>query len=248
MALRDRTAEQGAGDSEDGDAALEAIMWHPTWRTAGGSADEGTSLAIHRIGERRILEIFSDLDAIHDVERRGDVAPSNTVAFGGFELFEALEGVAIDRVSIDPASDHTVYYVGEQVDLMRAWARQIAVEAALHVPDRLSNPFAKLANYDRYSIVLVPTAQATVFMLAPDDGGRDLAALFTRESYAEEFIASLGDAAAGAFTQTITGIELFDRLKEMQLDGMVFNAHCSADARALSIAVLERLLPDVLSS
>ena len=104
---------------------------------------------------------------------------------------------------------------------------------------------SRIGNFGHYLLVLIDGKLAT----APDHKQRLLAAVFTTDQARTDYLNGLPDAVKIALNQkmilTCNGRELFTRLADMPLDGIVFNClgpdQAVAFVPALSTRVLQQL-------
>lgn len=83
----------------------------------------------------------------------------------------------------------------------------------------LKEPCARLRDFSDYYVV----QQGSMLALAPDSNSRRLAAAFTAEDALQLFVASSAASGAELVAARLTGVELFGKLAEADLDGVVFN-------------------------
>ena len=251
LAVRDALAGVRAG-ALDGDTFLRSVMHHPGWLVAGrrltdaSGQPSGLELGVIRKEQGAILEAYADEEALALLERQdGAEFTGAVVRLGGVELFSQLDRLGVARVNLNPGSPDTVHYKREQVPLLAAWARRCRVELALHAPERLPDPLVALRDHDEYHIVVQRDApDSASFVLAPDEGGRQLAAIFTCRETAEAFAEVLAPRAEAPLEVLPQPAErLFRELQALGLDGLVFDPLGPAPARALAAGVLEHLVP-----
>lgn len=223
---------------------FRAIMAHPAWRVAGERGADGLRLAVlNPDGRGRILEAFSDAEAVATFEATAEgPIRRERVELAGYELFAALDVGTVDKIRLDPLSPHGLSYVADRLPLLAAWARIVRVELALYAPDRVADPLGELARFDGYHLVHVEGHEEAL-VLAPDAGGRNLAALFTAVDTAEAFAATMAvDTGERLAIRGVEGSRIFAELDGTGLDGVVFNPLSALPARALSAAVLPALV------
>ncbi len=225
------------------------LMHHPSWRAPGGRGERGLELGVLKTPEGRILEIFSDAHALKVMEDRGEALSTRRVVLRGHEVFGAMPDV-VDRINIDPLSPHTFHFVGDQIPMLRAWASIAALEEALQAPERLEDPVGMLARFEHFHVVVVGDGEPDEqhdFVLAPDSHDRRLAAIFTSEDLALEFIEALGvverkGQSAQLLVLRQAASALFPKIRAMGLEGMVFNPMTSLPPRALAPGLIDKIL------
>ena len=112
----------------------------------------------------------------------------------------------------------------EQVAHLQRFVQISVVEkvlALLHAGAEmpLKEPCARLRDYCDYFVV----QQGSMLALAPDSSSRRLAAAFTAEDALQLFVASSAASGAELVAIRLTGVELFGKLADVDLDGVVFN-------------------------
>ena len=84
----------------------------------------------------------------------------------------------------------------------------------------LSQPYARLRDFESYYVV----QQGSLLALAPDGNSRRLAAAFTAEDALQRFVAARdASGVEELIAARLNGIELFGKLADADLDGVVFN-------------------------
>lgn len=245
-----RTLEAFLDHQAEEAALYRALMRHPSWWVAGTHADgEAPHLQILQFpgGERR-LQAFTDREALERARhaaRDGLGRPllgEQFLTTEGLGLFRVLEP-GLSTVEINPHSPSALRFGAEQITHLRRWAVVARLEATLEDPSREEDPMAVLRRYPWYEVALEGEGQARQMLLAPDDRGRRLAALFTTQDALELFLAALGDQVQGRVARATTaGQDLFISLKQLELDGLVFNCCGPTPPRAFGIGVLDAIL------
>lgn len=234
----------------DGDALLRAVVSWPHWRVRGVERAGDTSRVPVLVTPDgyRVLECFSDEDALRDFEERPDVAPleglGDVTVFRGDVLFGALSSRDVMRVSIDQHSPHGLSYQGPRVDELARWAAIARAEAALLDPDRVPDAVRVLVEFEHWHVVLRagPGSGPASMVLAPDEH-RALGAVFSAPDTAAAFVAHATDALPGELrTEIVNGRDLFATLEAMRLDGVVFNPLGPLPARAFHASLFPRVL------
>ncbi len=223
------------------------LMNHPTWSLAGERTASGQlQLGVLRPqGGGKILEIFSGPDATQAFEQaHGEPVAQPQMHLVGHELFGMLSDGLVDRLNIDPGSPHTFHFLRNQLGLLRRWAQTVALECSLQDPNAVPNPLGLLASFEHYHLVVLPgQGEQYSLVLAPDSRGRSLGAIFTSEDAAVEFGQAIAkELGRSPEVREVAARPLFERLKAMTLQGLVFNPLTDLPPRALSAAIIDPIL------
>jgi hypothetical protein len=172
--------------------------------------------------------LFSSSDAL-DAYRK-TVAANATQHYlktKGVVLFGSL-GDDVDRVWIDIASPHDIYYMRDQFQSLRDMVEAIVVEDALAGLRKGAPPENAMQTAREYKNYYVPVTRQNnrqAFIMAPDTKGRSLAAAFTSDDTFDAFLPEARQMADGGEVEQmqIDGEALFDTFQRMKIDGFVFN-------------------------
>ncbi len=219
--------------------------WHVPVRSASADGEAAVLTFVDAAGERWI-KIFTDLSAAEAwAEQEGSGLGGQCVVTDGANLFGSLDD-ELAGVEINPGFPEGIHYQRQHIPLLRQWARIIELESALETVDRGETPIGLLRDYDAYVLVLKRTgAESAQLVLAPDDNGRALAAVFTAEdTLAAFFDQVLSSADFEPIPVRVTGEQLFAQLQALPLDGLVFNCSGPIPPRAFG----KRLADYVLAS
>lgn len=229
----------------DGDVFLRSMMHHPSWLVPGRHGARGLELGVITTPKGRILEVYSDEDALARMERQsGSEFTGELVRLEGHDLFASLAALQVDRLNLNPGQEPKLSWRAEQIDLLVAWGRQAKVELALLEPERVRDPVGTIAAYDGYYLVYERNEDTHSIVLAPDSRGRSLAAVFTSWDSVEAFRASMQSEASGVLeTVEFSAKELFPLIQRLDVQGLVFNPWSLIPARALSVALLSEIIP-----
>lgn len=241
----------------DADAVLRALGGYPDWRVRAWPVDDGRI----RFGMVRtatggsLLEVFGDDDAVQaflavegdtlpiDPDTGPQGTPAGWMTAPGWEVFGGMVHGRPDRVNVDLHSPHRAHYDLDQIPLLASWSRIAASEWALRAPERFAHPFGVLAGHPGWFGVLRPAADGEHdVVLAPDPAQRALAALFTAPDTAQAFCDALdagGDENWEVVQRPVAHWVSF--LRDLPIDGLVFNPLSHLPARALSRGVLSVL-------
>ena len=102
----------------------------------------------------------------------------------------------------------------------------------------LNEPCARLRDFSDYFVV----QQGSMLALAPDSNSRRLAAAFTAQDALQLFVASSAASDTELVAARLTGVELFGKLAEADLDGVVFNPAGPVQPVPLLKAVAQHVL------
>ena len=230
----------------DGDVFLRSLMHHDAWLVSGQLVDGAPALGVMSTERGRILEVYSDEEALASMERtHGTEFTASILRLEGHALFARVDEMQIDRINLNPGSEPKLSYRdAEQMALLAAWARQARVELALLEPARVDDPANALATYYNYHLVYQRQGEGSSIVLAPDTEGRSLGAIFSSWGAADAFCRAMQAEASGALEVVrITASELFPMMQRMRVQGLVFNPWTSIPARALRADILDELIP-----
>lgn len=235
MGPSDAIAAHRAGEL-DGIGLVRALVSFDHWLLPARVGEAGAAPLVTVRGTERWLTVCSDRAAFDAAGAPGDLFLDTP----GPGLFARLDpGLA--GVNIDPGTGRAIHYQGEQLDTLREMGRAVLVERFLHgaaYPDGLQ----KLRDYDGYRIVMRAKEGGGIQMvLAPDNQDRLLAAVFTAPDTLRAFLASLPEGLV-PIVVTLDGTELFTRLRELTLHGIVFNCRGPVKPRAVSAQLASEVL------
>lgn len=233
-------------------ALLRVLMSHPKWLIeveppeASESGERRPPRAKVRLSEdgKHSVRLFSDEQAVKDfMARLGHEALSeDLIQAPGFAAFSLLSP-ELDFVVLNPASDSELRYEKEQIPMLRGWASAVEVERVLATLDDSPESFGRIKRHPAFFLITSTIEGHESLVMAPDDEGRKLAAVFTAEDCCEAFI-----AAASASLQTVpkvrpvTGVQMCKLLKEARPDGVVFNCLGPVHPYAFSSEMFELVL------
>ena len=148
-----------------------------------------------------------------------------------------LEG--IDEIWIDPLNAHDILYTKEQFPRLKEFAGAVAIEkdiVELRAGNATDGACIRVREYQKFFFPLAQGAGGRRLLLAPDDQGRVLAAIFTSSDTFDAFMPDAEKQAAGDQVVSITtnGHDLFTMLSKMDLTGMVFN--CAGPIKPVAFA------------
>ena len=222
--LRD-ALQQALNGSSAGPALLRRLVSHDEWRMpinvdAGGKSH---IIYVKDTNGQRFQLLYSDERGYRDgVAAIGQALLGERVlTTNGRALFADI-GEDADILSINWGSPPEVFFRKPQFAGLRRWARAVAVERSLASP---RPDLSLLKHFDEYYIVLQKIEGGYGLTLAPDGHNRKIATVFTAEDNAEAFVRDqrAGQMGFEPVTRTIPGQHLFEDLKDLPLDGIVFN-------------------------
>lgn len=225
--------------SLDADGLLRSLASWPTWLCPGQRDAEGfLRVGVLRRGEATSLELYSRKP------QHEHAAAEEWVTIPGYVILARLEELGVQRVTFDWGSEHSIFYTGPRLATLRGWANVAAVETALYAPDDVDNPFSLLHGFNEYLVLIRAEGDDRDLVLAPDNQGRSLAAIFTAWDTCEQFQQTLRSAGVDddMIAETVRGGELFHQLELASLDGMVFNALGGLSPVAIQATAIPRIL------
>jgi SseB protein N-terminal domain len=206
----------------------------------GGNALPALQLTSDKEGKTCLL-LFSSAPAYQrygDANADHSTPPQHFVTLPGSTLFGAsLE--TVDRICIDPFSPQDIFYDKPQFGRLREYAGAILVEEALtglRHGQAKDGAVAVVRDYRAYSLAVVERDGSPRLLMAPDQKGRALAAIFTAADAYDAFMPDAKAAAGGGEVREMIyeGRALFEALQGMRLDGLVFN--CSGPVAPIAFA------------
>jgi hypothetical protein len=204
------------------------------------------SISRYANGERW-FHAFTDHNAIEEYEATigkrslGEYFITTT----GWGVFSQLDET-LNGVNINPHTALALHYRQPQIPILKNRAKAVEVETAIAAPDRFSDPFGVMKNFSGYRIALFEAGGKTQIALAPDPQGRKLAAIFTAEDTLNAFLEYLKAAAPQRYPDVrifpLDGSKLFSQLRDLPLDGIVFNPKGPIPPRAFGAAIIQHIL------
>ncbi len=183
----------------------------------------------------RVLPVFRSREAAEAAELPS--VPGALIVAAGSHVFR-LTG--FDRIDIDPGTEDALSFGGDDLITLGVWGEISDVERAIVSPEMCESPFVTLRTFPRYFVVVADSEGSPDLLMAPDAGGRKLLAVFTADDAVEAFVASL--VASEGVATTMGGEELFFALRELPVDGFVFNCCGPVATRAFAMGAIDRIL------
>lgn len=229
-----------------GSILFRCLTEHENWHIPARAGAEGEPALVNFVDQTggRWLKLFTDAEAVeHWFEKEGADVADQCLVTNGANLFSALED-DLAGIEINPQSEFAIHYVTEHIPVLKHWSRAVQLEQALETVDVDETPLGLLKNYDAYVLVLRKTGdESAQLVLAPDEQGRSLAAVFTAEDALEAFFESvLAEADFEPIPVRVGGEQLFAQLNALPLDGIVFNCSGPAHPRAFGRRLAEYVL------
>ena len=142
----------------------------------------------------------------------------------------------LDEIWIDPAQPEPIFYGKEHFERFGELAAAIEIEkdlTQLRAGSSSDGACVRVRDYPAYRIVVNRVDNRLV--MAPDQEGRILAAVFTAEDACDAFLDEASIQNGAQLEPLIyCGKDLFELLSKMDLTGIVFN--CSGPTRAVAFA------------
>jgi hypothetical protein len=200
---------------------------------AGGG--DPTFIKIRFSETDRHFFMFSDGQAHLDCRARLGLEAMGTYTLDNIFGYNAWEAVDddVDFVNINPFSPHEIHYKKDQIPMLREWGRIIRVEQAIDTILSTDKGYDIIKAFPSYYIGMIHDGDSSYIALAPDDKGRELAALFTTDDAADAYLEQNGQDDVQL--RVMDGATLFDALSSTSLDGMVFN--CCGPIRPRAFAL-----------
>ena len=192
------------------------------------------------------LAVFSSEENFQQKVQQGSNEPNtNFMKVDGRWLFSVLEN-PISAMVIDPQDSHAIQFDSKMFPKLVQWAMAIKVERILSGEASREKSMSILRNFDGYHIPLIQTEDGNSHIaLAPDAQGRKLAALFTAEDTLQAFLQIAKDAlGANLIIDVTNGEKIFEYLRDLPLDGVVFNCNGPIAPCAISMQMVNMILSD----
>lgn len=184
--------------------------------------------------------LFSDGDAMwkfgqehNSDDIRGDISKLSTI-----EFFDLL-GNSAEVIDIDLGTETGLRFMDDKVNDLRQAAMAVKLETMLIEEESDPKIFSYLYHYPFFQVFLRETPNGANLLLAPDAMGRQMAAVFTADDCAANFVGNYMKANPGAtqpLALALEGSNLFKKLAAMpNLQGIVFNASGPTKPKAFSM-------------
>lgn len=221
---------------------MRAFVLHESWDVPAPSSavaeyeQFGTlsDIVVNELDGLRRLFLFSDAELPRDEWLTG--VSSQFVNAPGQWVFQ-LDLREVDELVIDPGAEHSIVFDEEQMNQIaeRAWATVIEdvldelatgdLEPGVE-RDELSS---MIADYPYFELAVYEDGDGARLVAAPNEQGRDLAAVFTHADAFDAFAEETNDEDLRSVT--LSGVELCEQMREMGIEGVLFD--CSGPGPAL---------------
>ncbi|HLX64608.1 MAG TPA: hypothetical protein VKX17_25270 [Planctomycetota bacterium] len=182
--------------------------------------------------------LFSDKDAYLQCRNQigisimGEYYIDNVAGHNAF----ASIGPEVTVVNINPYSEREIHYTLEQIPRLRAWSQIVRTEAALDAAQTDNTGHEAIREFPGYYFIM---EDEQYIALVPDGRGRKFAALFTSDDALELYLQRYGKPNMKPVP--ISGAALFKAIRNMPLDGLVFNCSGPTKAKAFPLAFAHEL-------
>lgn len=240
-----------------GTALMRGLVSYDAWELPVSEAAAKVALAQNALPSvqlstlsegKTVLFVFSSPEAYNLYSRANSVTTAqHFVKLHGRTVF-AMPTDRVDQVWVDCFSAHDIWYGQDHFGRLRDYVNALAVEEALtglRHGSAADGAIALVRDHPTYFLPVADIEGARRLLLAPDEKGRRLGAVFTSDDTFDAFGPDGQAQARGAKIEQIQtdGRGLFGLLQGMQLDGFVFN--CAgpippvAFAHAMATVVME---------
>lgn len=196
------------------------------------------------------LYVFSSAEAFEQyraaLKAEAEV-PQHFLSVGGQWVFR-LPLTEIDDVVIDPVCEWQISYSRDQFGRLRQMVAALEVEAAIEQlrfnPSPPKGLMWLVKNYPAFLVAVAQVDGQTRLIFAPDGQGRQLAALFTFDDAFAAYQAEMQPRYPDFELRPLRlpGQELFSRLAQLDIDGLVFNCSGPSQVIAFTREFTERIL------
>jgi hypothetical protein len=216
---------------------MRRLIAHPTWQVPISAqavqdllADPGNSRIQYSRDDEGItrLYIFSDTAANNTFRELAFAqGEQHFISTTGEWVFQ-LPFDEIDTLVIDAGTTHEIGYSKAQFTRLHELAEAVGIEhalSALRFGTAGSGDALRVAQFPRYLLPVLKTDEGAHMCHAPDKRERQLAAVFTDEDAFELAYEELANTYhhGQIMMMRLSGAQLFEALKPMTLDGLVFN-------------------------
>jgi hypothetical protein len=221
--------------------AAQAVLADPTLSRIQYSRDEEGITRLYLFSNNDAWNTFREITA-----SKGEQYFISTAGEWVFQLpFDEINTLVIDAGTM-----HEIGYSKEQFSRLHELAEAVEIErllSALRFGTASSGDALRVAQFPRFLLAVLKSEEGVHLCHAPDKRERQLAAIFTDEDafeLAHEELAATYHQGQ-VMMMRLTGAQLFEALKPLPLDGIVFNfagpTQPIAFAPAFSQVMLETL-------
>ena len=222
---------------------VRELIRHNTWHLPAGLMEGNPTPLIANAGGENWLSLFTDPDQIQAFTSKNPQSVEFTMEMRGLFVFSSLQD-GLTGVNIDPESEHAIHYRSEQFEFLRSMADGMILDEVLAGTLELPDAFDRFKKFQHFQLPMRVVDGRQQLMLAPDNQGRKLAAVFTTKDAAGNFSDKVSEELS--FTpefQSMDGKSLFERLSMMtDLEGIVFNCKGPGSPRAVAIQFAQVVL------
>ncbi|MBX7057544.1 MAG: hypothetical protein K1X75_05715 [Leptospirales bacterium] len=230
------------GRSEAGSALYRALVQFPDWLvpviSAQGDPPEERFFSLSIDGQSA-LPLFSETSLAEQWAPDAEGGVARMLRLNGAFLF-SRDLSAFEMVILDPDAPSERRLASKCFLELARMAASCGIEGLLQEfgsgdPPDIVQSARHLINYRDYQIMTLDGERSSQLALAPDARGRRLAAVFTSEDRLQPFADWLQniDGSKKYAREHLSGRDLFGALRNMPLDGVVFNCN-SPDPLAFS--------------
>ena len=244
-----KAIEQWQNKQINGTALMRCLVSYGQWMVPVSEAAAGEMLQQGQIprvmfsrdaqGVSRLF-IFSDGDAYSEYRKAANMTEEQYFLSAKGTWVFRLPTDEIDYIAIDPASPHEIAYDRNLLPRLKEMADAVEVEAALSDLRASTGTTEELLplviNYQGYRVAIGKQGDSHYIALAPDEKGRKLAAVFTSDEAIDAYTEQAKQRFPGVELKWLglPGVQLFEQLAKMRIDGIVFN--CEGPAKPVAFA------------
>jgi hypothetical protein len=248
------TPEEFISDYEDkiinGLELIESLCRYDSWLVEIEKLETGGFVPrIFEDEEKKIfLNLFSKLEYMelyHNLFNE-KIETLNYIQVKGNWIFQNLPS-EVEYLNIDPEAEHGIVYKKEQFTLLEEMGKLVEFDIPLQ---KWIYKSSHSKEQDVKEILLARdyflVQSKSEIPLAPDSQARKLFPIFITYYAAERFVIFLKNQNKGEYViKKIPARELFPSLKNMNLEGIVFNCLGPVTPRAFQIQILDLILENV---
>lgn len=246
----------------NGAQLMRRLIAHPDWQVPISAQEAQAVLDDPRLSRIQYsrddegvtrLYLFSEPDAWNTFREITDTKGEQYFISTAGEWVFQLPFDALDTLVIDAGTTHEIGYGQTQFARLHELAEAMEIErmlSALRFGTAGSGDALRVAQYERYLLAVLKTEEGVHLCHAPDSRERQLAAIFTDEDAFELAYQELADTYhhGQVMMMRLSGAQLFEALKPVPLDGMVFNFAGPTQAIAFAPAFSQVMLDTLASS
>jgi hypothetical protein len=227
----------------DGGILMRAVVRWNTWLVPVEPTPQGTGrVRAYAYGSDSVIHVFTDMEhMLAYAATGGAVSPAQSTGAAPVEVIAALEKA--DAVVVNPGSDQQFEYRAEQAPMLRELLQAAPVEDALAGIGESPDALDIIAAYPHFWLVFARSGDQAEFGLAPDDAGRKLLAAFTATDARDRYLDVYGeDLGIEPLVFERNGRQLMEQVKDLQVDGVVFNCLGPPTPAAYGAVLADRII------